>query len=126
PAAFQPISAASIDPGPGAARDSANRSANSRSLVQLCTLMACCAISAITALPPPNDSSDRGAKTTPSATRVSPKPRMSAPQRLRPGQPDAERRAAQDDWDQRPAQHADAPHCQSGDGPGDRLRRAME
>src|SRR4051794_37091213 len=106
PAAFHPISAASIDPGPGAARDSANRSANSRSLVQPCTATACCAMSAKTALPPPKDSSDNGAKTRPSAISVSPKLRMSVPQ-LQPRQPDAERPEAQHDRDQRPAQHPD-------------------
>src|SRR5439155_17617165 len=108
PAAFQPISAASIEPGPGAARDKANRSANSRSLVQPCTAIACCAMSAITALPPPNDNSDNGANTTASAIRLSPEPRISAAAPLRPGQPNADRDQAQHNRDQRPVQNADA------------------
>src|ERR1700738_4279654 len=110
PAAFQPISAASIEPGPGAARDNANRSANSRSLVQPCTAIACCAMSAITALTPPNDSSDNGANTTASAIRLSPQPRISAAPPLDPGQPHADRDEAQHHRDQRPTQDADTQH----------------
>src|SRR5205085_8396420 len=115
PAAFQPISAASMDPGPGAARDNAKRSANSRSLVQPCTWIACCAMSAMTPLPPPNDKSDSGAKTRPSAISVPPEPRMSALPRLQPGEADAERSEAEHDRDHRPAQYADAQHCRCRD-----------
>src|SRR5204862_6574025 len=104
-----------MDPGPGAARDSAKRSANSRSLVQPCTWIACCAISAMTALPPPNDKSDSGAKTRPRAISVSPEPRMSALPRLEPGEADAERPEAQHDRDHRPAQYPDAQHCRCRD-----------
>src|SRR6202011_4944023 len=117
PSASQPIRAASIEPGPGAARDNANRSANSRSLVQPCTAIACCAMSAMTALPPPNDSSDSGAKTTASAIRLSPKPRISAAPPLRPGEANADRDQAQHDRDQRPLQDADAQHGHRDDDP---------
>src|ERR1051325_2305154 len=99
-----------MEPGPGAARDSAKRSANSRSLVQPCTWIACCAISAMTALPPPKDKSDSGAKTSPTAISVSPLLRISAPPCLQPGQSDADRPQAQHDRDHRPAQYADAQH----------------
>src|SRR3954463_8303002 len=107
PAAFHPISAASIEPGPGAARDRAKKSANSRSLVQPCTETDCSAISARTALLPPNDNSDSGANTANSATSVLPAPScISAPRQLE-GEADADRRQHQHDRDQRPAQNAD-------------------
>src|SRR4051794_4924153 len=66
-------------------------------------------MSAMIALPPPNDSSDSGAKTRASASSVSPKLRMSAAQ-LPPRQPDTERPQAQYDRDHRPAQYPDAQH----------------
>src|SRR5207244_6915040 len=78
-------------------------------------LIACCAISAMTALPPPNDKSDSGAKTRPRAISVSPEPRMSALPRLQPGEADAERPEAEHDRDHRPAQYADAQHCRCRD-----------
>jgi hypothetical protein len=37
PAAFQPISVTSIEPGPGAPRATANSSTNSRAVTQPCT-----------------------------------------------------------------------------------------
>ncbi len=40
PATFQPINAPSIVPGPGAAREMAKRSANSRGVVQPWTVIA--------------------------------------------------------------------------------------
>src|SRR5216684_2569219 len=111
PAAFQPISAASIEPGPGAARDNANRSANSRSLVQPCTAIDCWAMSAMTALPPPNDNSDSGAKTRPSAMRLPPDSSlMSAAGRLDQREANAERREHGGDRKHRPAQDPNAQH----------------
>src|SRR5690348_18323667 len=103
-----------MEPGPGAARDSAKRSANSRSLDQPCTWIACCAMSAMTALPPPKDKRDSGAKTSPSAISVSP-PRIPAPPCLKQRQPDAELPEAQHDPDHQPAQYADAQHCHHPD-----------
>src|SRR5438309_1359020 len=116
PAIFQPISVASIEPGPGAARDSAKRSANSRSSVQWWTAIDCWAMSAMTALPPPNDRSERGAKTSASARSVSPEPwRTSGSARPDERQRDAERRHDGDDRQERPAEHPDRHRRRAGD-----------
>src|SRR6516164_9741916 len=69
-AAFQPISAESIVPGPGAAREIANKSANSRCVVQPWTVTDWCSISARRAVPPPSENSESGTKTNTSASRV--------------------------------------------------------
>src|SRR4051812_25030297 len=108
PATFQPIRATSIEPGPGAARDNAKKSANSRSVTQPCTATDCCAMSARTALLPPKDSNDNGANTANRASRMLPSPSRISAARQCEGEADAERRQHQHDRDQRPAQDADA------------------
>src|SRR5437773_10322206 len=123
PAIFQPISVASIEPGPGVARDSAKRSANSRSSVQWWTAIDCWAMSAITALPPPNDNSERGAKTIASARSVSPEPtRMSDAARPEERQRDAERRQDGEDRQERPAEHPDCDRRRRGEDERKRSR----
>src|SRR5579864_7795557 len=78
-------------------------------------------MSARTALPPPNDNSDNGAKTRPSAMRAPSDPSlMSAPARFYERQADAERRQHGDDRQHRPAQDPDAEHRRGGERhPGD-------
>src|ERR1700680_2805964 len=83
-------------------------------------------MSAMTAWPPPNDSSDSGAKPTASAIRLSPTPRISAAPPLRPGEANADRDQAQHDRDQRPVQDADAQHGHRDDAPRHGPGRAMD
>src|SRR6516225_5526530 len=114
PATFQPINVESIVPGPGAARDIAKRSANSRCVVQPWTVIVWCSISARSEAPPPIDSSDSGAKTRASASNV----RGSSGIGAAPGnerQSDADRCQKKNDGHHRPAQHADAEHGRKGD-----------
>src|SRR5437016_13398558 len=88
-------------------------------------------MSAMTALPPPNDNSDSGAKTRPSAMRASPIPsRMSAAAPFDERKGDAERRQHGDDRQHRPAQDPDAQHRRGSERrPGEAgpaLRQAVQ
>src|SRR5687768_10739830 len=62
PAIFQPISVASIRPGPGAVREIANISMNSRGVIQVCNSTACRWIAGSTLTPPPNERNESGMK----------------------------------------------------------------
>src|SRR6266851_10342833 len=73
-------------------------------------------MSAMTALPPPNDNSDSGAKTRPSAMRLPPDSSlMSAAARLDQREANAERCEHGDDRKHRPAQDPDAQHGRGGE-----------
>src|SRR5687767_7169946 len=103
PATCQPISAAISVEGPGAARDSANTSANCCGVIQPRSTTWTC-MSAMIAWPPPNETSDSGAN-----TRMSPSSRLSmAALRLHVElKADAQRREHDNDRDHRPVEHAD-------------------
>src|SRR5262245_21217178 len=103
------MSVDSIVPGPGAARDIAKRSANSRWVAQLWTVTDWCSISARREAPPPIESSDSGMKTSASASNVlKSSGTVDAPSQ--PRQADADWSETEDDGDHRPTQHADAQH----------------
>src|SRR6266566_5679581 len=104
PATFQPIKVESIVPGPGAARDIAKRSANSRCVVQAWTVTDWFSISASSDAPPPIDNSDSGAKTSVSASNVLMSSGMAAAP-VDQREPDADRREAKYDGYHRPAQY---------------------